>query len=341
MSSGNPTALTDSFRYGDKFKDKKVLVLGGLGFIGSNLAIRLVGLGARVTIVDSMLPQYGGNLANVAPIQGQCLINFSDIRDVHSLGYLVRDVDMIFSLAGQTSHIESMSDPMTDLDINCRSQLSLLETCRKYNPAVRILYASTRQVYGRPQYLPVDENHPALPVDINGINKLAAESYYTLYSKVRGMNCVSLRLTNTYGPRQHMHGAKQGFAGIFVRKALQGEKIEIFGDGRFLRDFNYVDDVVDACLRAIDNPAAGQPVYNLGANERYSILDFVRLLKKYCDFEYDCVPFPTEHLAIDIGDYYADFSRIKKDTGWSPEVPLEEGLRRTVEYFRPRAALYW
>lgn len=325
----------------NNFVDSRILILGGLGFVGSNLAIRLVSLGAKVTLVDSMLPQYGGNLANVEPIQDRCRINFSDIRDRYSLDYLVQDADVIVSVAGQTSHIESMTDPMTDLDINCRSQLSILESCRRHNPDIKILYASTRQLYGRPQYLPVDEKHPVNPVDVNGINKLASEKYYTLYSQVHGMKCVSLRLTNTYGPRQHLRGETQGFAGIFIRRAIDHEMIHIFGDGRQLRDFNYIDDVVDAFLLAMDNPNVYGNVYNLGSNDRYSLLDFVQILSRYCEFEYELVPFPPEHKVIDIGDYYGEFSRFHKETGWKPKVSLEEGLKRTVDYFKPRAKLYW
>jgi len=265
--------LSNSVTSASKFKDKKILVLGGLGFIGSNLAIKLREQGARVTIVDALLPQYGGNLKNIEPVKDEVAVEFLDIRDTDSMGRLVRDVDMIFSLAGQTSHVESMTDPITDLDINCRSQLSLLECCRKHNPGVNILYASTRQVYGKPRYLPVDEKHPTAPVDVNGINKIAAESYYTLYAKIYGMKCVSLRLTNTYGPRQHMHGAKQGFVSIFIRKAIKGEEVQIFGDGKFRRDFNYVDDVVEACLRAIGNPVLTSQIYNLGSDSHYSILE--------------------------------------------------------------------
>jgi UDP-glucose 4-epimerase len=322
------------------FAGRKILILGGMGFIGSNLAVRLVSMGAKVTIVDSMLPQYGGNLANIEPIKDECLVNFSDIRDSFSLQYLVRDVDVIYSVAGQTSHIESMTDPMTDLDINCRSQLSILESCRKHNPGVKILYASTRQVYGRPQYLPVDENHPVIPVDVNGINKLAAEQYYTLYSQVYGIKCVSFRLTNTYGPRQHLRGEKQGFAGIFIRRAIDHEPIHIFGDGKQLRDFNYIDDVVDCFLLATDNERVYGNVYNLAADERYSLLDFVRMLSKFCQFEYKLIPFPPDHKVIDIGDYYGDYSRIHKETGWKPKASLEEGLQRTIEYFRQRRDAY-
>ncbi len=261
-----------------QFANRNILILGGMGFIGSNLAIRLVNEGANVTIVDSMLPEYGGNLSNIEPIKGNVKINYSDIRDTYSMDYLVRDIDVIYSMAGQASHIESMTDPMTDLDINTRSQLSILESCRKHNPEVKILYASTRQLYGKPQYLPVDEKHPVVPVDVNGINKLAAEEYYTLYSKVYGMKCVSLRLTNTYGPRQHLHGEKQGFAGIFIRRAIDGEEIKVFGDGKQLRDFNYIDDVVDAFLLATDNDQVYGNVYNLGT---LNIIHYCSLLSTY------------------------------------------------------------
>ena len=320
---------------------KRVLILGGMGFIGSNLAIRLVELGAEVTLVDSMLPQYGGNLANIEPIQGRCRINYADIRDPHTMNYLVQGVDIIYSLAGQTSHVESMTDPFTDLDINCRSQLSLLESCRKVNPTVTIVYGSTRQLYGRPQYLPVDELHPIEPVDVNGINKLAAEKYFTLYSQVYGMKCISLRLTNTYGPRQHLRGNKQGFVGIFIRMAISGETIKIFGDGQQRRDFNYIDDVVEAMLLASTTPNLDGQLFNLGAREHYSLLAFVQLLQRHCDFDYEIVPFPPEHKVIDIGDYYSDFTRFHDATHWEPHVTLEEGLARTVDYFKTRTTLYW
>ncbi len=322
------------------FAGRKVLILGGMGFIGSNLAIRLVSLGAEVTLVDSMLPQYGGNLCNVEPIAGRCRVNYSDIRDRHSLDYLVKDVEVIYNMAGQTSHIESMTDPMTDLEINCRSQLSLLESCRAQNPEVKLIFASTRQLYGRPQYLPVDEKHPTAPVDVNGVHKLAAEKYYAVYSQVYGLRCVSLRLTNTYGPRQQLRGNKQGFVGIFVRMAIHGEKISIFGDGQQLRDFNYVDDVVEALLLATDNQRLYGKVYNLGSDDRHSLLDFVRILALYCDFEFETIPFPPDHEAIDIGDYYADSSLFCRQAGWVPRVSLEEGLKRTVEYFEPHIERY-
>ena len=323
------------------FKDKEILILGGMGFIGSNLALRLIDLGAHVTIVDSMLSSYGGNVANIEPIRDVVRINYSDIRDRHSLNWLVRGKDVIYSVAGQTSHLDSMTDPMTDLDINCRSQLSILECCREQCPNVRIVYASTRQLYGKPQYLPVDENHPVVPVDVNGINKLAAEMYYTLYAKIYGIPCVSLRLTNTYGPRQHLCGTTQGFAGIFIRKAIDGEKIQIFGTGEQLRDFNHIDDVVDAFLLATDLEASDGGVYNLGASRNCTLLDFVKILQECCDFEVEVVPFPGDHAAIDIGDYYADYSKFQNECGWSPKVDLAEGLKDTIAYFKTRKELYW
>lgn len=323
------------------FKGSNALILGGIGFIGSSLAIRLVADGANVTIVDSMLPQYGGNLTNLEPIIDHVSINFSDIRDQHSLRYLVKDQDLIFSLAGQTSHIESMQDPLTDLDINTRAQVSVVEICRQVNPGAVLVFASTRQFYGRPQYLPVDENHPLAPIDVNGINKLAGEMYYALYSRVHKMRCVSLRLTNTYGPRQQVRGTSQGFVGSFVRKAISGQPIEIFGDGRQRRDFNYIDDVVEALLLAAADPDLSGSAYNLGAPKHYSLLDFVTVLKKYCEFEFRFKPFPPEYNSIDIGDYYADYSLFRNKTGWEPKIDLEEGLRRTIEYFTPRRQAYW
>ena len=316
------------------YRGKRVLITGGVGFIGSNLALRLIELGARVLLVDSMLPAYGATLRNIEPIEGRVLVNFSDVRDQHSLSYIVRGQELIFSLAGQVSHRESMSDPMTDLDINCRSQLSLLECCRHGNPAVKIVFASTRQIYGRPRYLPVDERHPLVPVDINGINKLAAEMYYSLYHSVHGIETVSLRLTNTYGPRMDLQNDRKGFVGVFLRKALRGETIQVYGSGRQRRDFNYVDDVVDALLRAGETGATHGEAFNLGHGEPASLLEFLATLRKFADFEYEMVPFPGEAAAIDVGDYFGDFRKFHEATGWTPRVGLEAGLEKTIGYFR-------
>jgi UDP-glucose 4-epimerase len=316
------------------YRGKRVLVTGGLGFIGSNLSLRLVELGADVMVVDSMLPDYGATLANIEPVQDRIHVNFSDVRDSHSLRYVVREKDLIFSLAGQISHSESMRDPITDLEINCLSQLSLLECCRNEDSEAKIVFASTRQLYGRPRYLPVDEAHPLGPVDVNGINKLAAERYYTLYHDVHGLATVSLRLTNTYGPRMQIANDKKGFAGVFIRKALLGETIQIYGTGEQQRDFNYVSDVVDALLLAGEIDAVNGQVFNLGHPTPRSLLEFVQTMKGLAEFEIEFVPFPPDAAAIDIGDYYGDFRKFHEATGWQPAVDLDEGLAETFRYFR-------
>ncbi|MEX0701703.1 MAG: NAD-dependent epimerase/dehydratase family protein [Planctomycetales bacterium] len=324
----------------DFYAGKRVLVTGGLGFIGSNLAIGLVHRGAETTLVDSMIPQYGANPFNVEPVRDRVRINYSDVRDAHSLEYLVRNQDVVFSLAGQVSHIASMRDPFTDLEINCTSQLSLLECCRAHNPQARIVFASTRQIYGRPQYLPIDEQHPLVPVDVNGINKLAAEMYYTLYHKVYGLRTVSLRLTNTYGPRMDLRSPEKGFVGVFVRRALDGKPIELFGTGEQRRDFNYVDDVVAALLRAGATEDIAGRSFNLGHPRNYSLREFVEILGRFAEFDSRCVPFPEERKAIDVGDYYGRFDRFRAATGWEPQIDLAEGLERTMAYFRARREHY-
>ncbi len=317
---------------------RRVLVTGGVGFIGSNLAIRLVEAGAEVLLVDSMIPAYGASLRNVEPVRDRLRVNFSDVRDTHSLSYLVADRDVIFSLAGQVSHNESMEDPHTDLEINCRSQLSLLECCRAANPGVRIVFASTRQIYGRPRYLPVDEDHPLDPIDVNGINNLAAEQYYTLYHRVYGMATVCLRLTNTYGPRMDLASDRKGFVGVFLRRALRGETVRVFGDGKQRRDFNHVDDVVEALLLAAQGEDILGGSFNLGHPEPRTLLEFVDVLHGLAEFEHELVPFPAAAERIDIGDYFGAFDRYRRATGWSPRVGLEEGLERTVAYFRSPGA---
>jgi UDP-glucose 4-epimerase len=235
--------------YLDSYRNRAVLVTGGLGFIGSNLCRRLADIGARVTAVDSLLPDYGGNLFNLDGYEEKVRINIADVRG-HAMEYLVKGQDVVFNLAGQVSHIDSMTDPFTDLEINCRSQLWILEALRKSNPEAKIVYAGTRQIYGRPQTLPVDETHPLAPADVNGINKISGEFYHLVYHQVYKIRACSLRLTNTYGPRQLIRHNRQGFIGWFMRKAVLGETIEVFGDGAQRRDFDYVDDVVDAFLRA-------------------------------------------------------------------------------------------
>jgi UDP-glucose 4-epimerase len=319
-----------------------VLVTGGLGFIGSNLAHVLVGAGASVTVVDSLVEQYGGSLYNVSTIADSIRVNISDIRDEHSLRYLVRGHDVVFNLAGQTSHLDSMVDPYTDLEINARSQLSLLEACRNQNPRARVIFASTRQIYGRPERLPVDEDHPIRPVDVNGINKTAGEWYHLLYGEVYGIPVSVLRLTNTYGPRMRARDARQTFLGEWIRRLVTGEPIEVWGDGNQRRDFNYVDDVVDALLLAATDDRALGEVYNLGGPERVTLAELAAMLVELNGGgEYRLRPFPPERKAIDIGDFYADFSKIERGLGWSPHVDLRTGLAATLEYFRREGGHYW
>ncbi len=298
--------------------------------------------GADILIVDSLIPDYGGNLFNVEGIKDKVRVNIADIRDRNSMDYLVRGHDYIFNLAGQVSHIDSMRDPYTDLEINCRSQLSLLEACRYYNPGVKIIYASTRQVYGAPDYLPVDERHLLHPTDVNGINKMAGEWYHILYNNVYGIQATSLRLTNTYGPRQLVKHNRQGFIGWFIRLAVDGEEISLYGDGKQLRDLNYVDDVVQAFLLAGAKNGANGQIFNLGGVEPVSLLETVEILIELCpQASYRLVPFPENKKRIDIGDYYGDYRKIKAALGWEPEVPLREGLAKTVDFYRQHRDHYW
>jgi UDP-glucose 4-epimerase len=325
-----------------EFQRKKVLITGGLGFIGSNLARRLVVHGAEVTLADSLIPQYGGNKHNIADIRGQVTVNVCDVRDRFAFEYLVQGQDFLFNLAGQTSHIDSMTDPQADLDINASAQLSILEACRRTNPSVRLVFASTRQLYGRPSYLPVDENHPIRPVDVNGINKLAGEGYHLLYSSVYGIRSSVLRLTNTYGPGMRVKDARQTFLGIWIRQLVEGHPIKVFGTGLQLRDFNYVDDVVDALLfAAIREEAIGQ-VMNLGSDEVICLKDLAQMLVTVNGTgSWELVPFPADRKAIDIGDYYGNWALANKLLGWRPAIKLQDGLRRSLEYYRSNGPLYW
>ena len=317
------------------FQGKLVLITGGLGFIGSNLARQLVDLGALVTVLDARLPMFGSNLYNLAGYENRLRINPGDLRDEANTAAVVRGQNFIFNLAGQVSHLDSMEHPLADLDVNCRSQLCLLEACRRFNPDVRIVYTSTRQVYGRPQRLPVDESHPLDPVDINGIHKLAVGWYHNLYHRVYGLRTTTLRLTNTYGPRMRVADARQTFLGLWIRQVLTGTPITVFGDGRQQRDFNYVDDVVNALLLVASQPATIGEVYNLGAPDPITLSDLAQLLIK-CNGAgtRQFVPFPEDRKAIDIGNYAADFTKIQTAIGWQPRIPLADGLRRTFDYYR-------
>lgn len=324
------------------FLNTKVLITGGVGFIGSSLARRLVQLHANVTLVDSLIPLYGGNLFNIHDIKDRVTVNISDVRDPYATAYLVQGKDYLFNLAGQTSHIDSMTNPQTDLDINASAQLSILEACRKHNPDIKIVFASTRQLYGKPEYLPVDEKHPIRPVDVNGINKLAGEWYHLLYNNVYKIRACALRLTNTYGPGMRVKDARQTFLGIWVRNLIEGKPIKVFGDGLQLRDFNYVDDVVDALLVAAINPKANGEVFNLGSTEYINLKNLAALLIEiFQGGTYEIVPFPSDLRAIDIGDYYSNYTKINQTLGWLPRILLKYGLKQTLEYFIQNRTHYW
>lgn len=322
------------------FEGSSCLITGGLGFIGSHLAERLVNTGARVVLVDSLIPEYGGNLHNIAAIRERVQVNISDVRDEHSMKYLVQGHHFLFNLAGQTSHLDSMENPRADLDINSAAQLSILEACRRNNPDVRIVYASTRQIYGRPQYLPVDEQHPIRPVDVNGINKWAGEQYHLLYHEVYGIDTAVLRLTNTYGPHMRIKDARQTFVGVWIRHLIRGEPFEVWG-GDQRRDFTYVDDAVDALVRAATDPRARGRVFNLGGSDVVTLRELADLLIKVNGGgAYRIREFPEDRKKIDIGDYYSDDRLIRETLGWGPAVPLEEGFRRTLAFYREHGAHY-
>ena len=323
------------------FKSKNVLITGGLGFIGSTLAIRLVELGANVEIVDSLMPSYGGNHFNINSIKNKVQVNISDVRDQPSMNQFVKGKDYIFNLAGTLSHIDSMKKPIIDLEINCVAQLSILEASRKNNPKCKILFAGTRGQYGKAIYIPVDENHPMQPTDVNGINNIAGESYHILYNNVYDIRACSLRLTNTYGPRHQMRHHKQGIINWFVRQIIDGEKIKLYGDGNQIRDINFVDDVVDALLVAMYSNKTNGEVYNLGGNHR----SLIKIVKKMIDIHgggcFEIIDFPNVNKKIEIGNYIADYSKFSNATGWKPRVDIDEGLRKTFEYYKKYQKYYW
>jgi UDP-glucose 4-epimerase len=322
------------------FAGKRVLITGGFGFLGSNLARTLCDMRARVTVIDSLIPEYGGNPFNLLGYEEGIRTNISDVRDPYGIKYLIRDQDYLFNLAGQVSHTDSMVNPYTDLDVNVHAQVYILEASRQFNPKLRLVFSSTRQIYGRPQYLPVDEAHPITPVDVNGINKLAGESYHLLYGRVYGLEVTCLRLTNTYGPRMRVKDARQTFLGWWIRQLIEGRELQIFGTGEQLRDLNFVDDVISAMLVAAINPKAVSQVYNLGG-EPISLLELAKLMVE-CNGSgsFTIVPFPEDRKTIDIGHYYGSFEKIKTDLEWEPQVSLREGLEHTLSYYKKHLRHY-
>lgn len=323
------------------FAGAKAIVTGGLGLIGSNLARRLLAEGAAVTVVDSLEPRFGGNRANISDIEDRLDVRVADIRDRGMWPSLVDGADFLFNLAAQTSHVDSMREPFEDLEINAAAQLGIVEACRQFAPAARLVFTSTRQIYGRPQYLPVDERHPINPPDVNGVNKLAGEGFHLLYHQVYGLTASVLRLTNTFGPGMRVKDARQTFIGMWIRNLLEGKPILVFGDGRQVRDLNYVDDCVEALLLAAIRPEAHGRVFNLGGDPPMSLLELANAMVEINGRgTVEVVPFPAERKAIDIGDFYGDYSAFTAATGWVPRVPLAEALRRSIDYYRTRLAAY-
>lgn len=337
----NPKIININNIY-ETYKNKNVLVTGGAGFIGSNLVIKLCDIGANVLVVDSLIEDYGGNLFNLEPVKDKIRLNIADVRTYPTMLYLVKNQDYIFNLAGQVSHIDSMVDPFTDLEINCRSQLTILEACKKNNKDVKIIYAGTRQQYGKPNYLPVDEDHIVHPTDVNGINKMAGEWYHILYNNVYGIRSCSLRLVNTYGPRQLLKHDRQGFIGWFIRLIIENKKIQLFGGGSQLRDFNYIDDAVDAFLIAGADENSNGKFYNLGGQSPISLKNLVKLMIEVAGIgSFEEADFPENRKKIDIGDFYSDYSKINYELGWHPEVSIKEGLQKTFEYYKKYMKYYF
>jgi UDP-glucose 4-epimerase len=333
-------AHSDPTGYRAAFAGARVMITGGLGFIGATLAERLVALGSEVLLVDSLVPEYGGNLFNIAGVRDRVTVNISDIRDVHGLRFLLQGQDYLFNLAGQTSHLDSMADPVTDLEINCRAQLTLLEACRAVNPRITVVFASTRQIYGKPDYLPVDEKHALHPVDVNGVNKMAGEAYHILYHDVYGLPATALRLTNTYGPRMRIKDARQTFVGVWLRAVLEDRPFEVWG-GEQLRDFTYVDDAVEAFLLAAVVPETKGRVFNIGGERVLSLRELAdTLVAANGGGRYVVRNFPAERKRIDIGDYYAADDLFRQVTGWRPQVPIAEGLARSLAFFREHVSHY-
>ena len=333
--------MNDANSFG-AYRGRSALITGGLGFIGSNLAHRLVEIGVKVSVLDSLLPDQGGNPYNVHDLLGLIEVHTADMRDQKAISHLVGGIDFIFNLAGSVSHLDSMQHPLYDLELNCAAHVTLLEVCRQFNPHVKVVYTSTRQVYGRPVYLPLDEQHRVAPLDVNGINKLTAEHYHLLYHRVYGTRSVCLRLTNTYGPRQLIHHNRQGFIAWFMRQAIDGGVIELFGEGRQQRDLNYVDDVVDALLLAGASEMAEGEIYNLGGDEPISLAALAEeLISITGRGTARPVPFPREQQLIDVGNTYSSFAKIQAALGWQPRTPLRVGLERTVAFYQQHRAHYW
>ncbi|PIE31999.1 NAD-dependent dehydratase [candidate division KSB3 bacterium] len=332
----------NSGKRNERFAGSKVLITGGLGFIGSNLAIRLVGSGADVTLVDAMIPDYGGNLFNIESIKNTVTINFSDICDQHAMNWLVRGQDYVFHLAGQVCHVMSLSNPFPDIEYNIKGTAVIMEALRRYNPGARLVFTGTRGQYGPAVTLPVDEDAPTNPKGIYEISNLTAEKIIQVYNDVHGVRSTLLRLTNIYGPRAQMKHHRYGVANWFVRLALDDETISVFGDGSILRDFLYVDDCVDAIIQAAIHDGGVGEIFNVGIEHSMSIRELVESIVRIAGSgRWELTPFSDERKAQEPGDFYSDISKIRRILGWQPTTSIEEGLQFTIDYYRQYKSRYW
>ncbi|MCW2961255.1 MAG: NAD-dependent dehydratase [Thermoleophilia bacterium] len=330
-------------RDNESFLGRQCLITGGLGFVGSSLANRLVELGANVTLVDSMVPDFGGNLANVATVGHRVSINYSDVRDRLSMNWIVRDQDYVFHCAGQVSHVMSLTDPFPDIDYNITGLTVLLEALRHHNPTAKVVFASTRGAYGEVAQLPVNEEQPSNPKALHEISKLAGELILKAYAQQHGIESVALRLSNTYGPRSQMLHGKFGVVNYFLRLAMDGEVLKVFGDGSTQRDYLYIDDAVDAfLLAALESTPGESPIYNVGRSEPTTILELVQaVIVAAGNGGWDLAPYSDERKAQEPGHYYSDITKIRTRLGWEPRVELADGLARTVSYYQSRRDSYW
>jgi len=329
--------------YRDFYRNKRVLITGGLGCLGSHVALEAAELGARVTIVDSHHPMFGANVHNLAPIEGRYDLNICDIRDADAINHLVQGQDVLFHIGMQTSHVDSMTDPFWDIDINCRGNMVVYEAIRHHNPECFVVYAGTRGQYGVLDRIPVDEEHRMQPTDVYGVNKVAAEGYGFVYHRAHGIGFTSLRVNNCYGPRHQMRHAKYGILNWFIRLAMDGETIKLYGDGSQKRDYNYVDDATDAFLRAgaMQDKTNGE-AFNLGSGKARTLAEATQLVVEYArSGALEFVPWPDDRKAIETGDYFADFSKFTAATGWEPKVEMEEGLAQTVAFYKSHREHYW
>ncbi len=326
----------------ERYAGRNALITGGCGFIGSSLATALVGLGAHVTVADAMIPDYGGNLFNLEPVKKKVFVNYCDIRDPNAMNWLVRDKDFVFHLAGQVCHLTSLQDPFPDIDMNIKGTAVVMEAVRRRNPRAKVIYTGTRGQYGPSVKLPVSEDAPTNPKGIYEISNLTAEKIIQVYNDTHGIRSVMLRITNTYGPRAQMRHSRFGVANWFVRLAIDNETIRIFGDGKILRDFLYVDDCVEAILIAGAHESAAGEIFNVGVDQPTTFLELAEALIEVAGSgRWEFAPFTPERQAQEPGDFYSDIAKIRTRLGWAPRTPFREGLRRTVEYYRKNKHFYW